>query len=113
MRELKFRARFEKISSGEKIWQFVSLHRGVIINPLEHLSGYLQVSDWEQYTGLKDRHDKAIYEGDILKSPIVGRSVPVKWWGVSAGFNLAWIRDHDIEIIGNIYENPELLGEEK
>ena len=40
----------------------------------------------------------------------------VKWYDQSCGFNMAWVydsmkKDMLIEVIGNIYENPELLKE--
>jgi len=68
-----------------------------------------------QYTGLKDRNGKEIYEGDILR----GRSgfYPVSWDIEYASFmavnNYAFINTSSWckkEIIGNIYENPELLS---
>lgn len=79
-----------------------------------------------QYTGLKDRKGKEIYEGDILK---IGDSrVAEVYWsneeaqyiagndGVELSLNRAY--NHDgfggsaIEIIGNIHDNPELKGGE-
>lgn len=91
-----------------------------------------------QYTGLKDKNSKEIYEGDILKERtpsgfnysvvkfgeinISGFSCDPKmctcfyhdfsnfndnWGEVALGNNLK-----NIEVIGNIYENPELLETE-
>lgn len=75
-----------------------------------------------QSTGLKDKNGKEIFEKDILDYN--GRKVIVKWHGSYACFIYDFVDElknrttewqplylsyYKFEIIGNIYENPELL----
>ena len=113
MREIKFRAWFvnddemqEDYASTDLFQNYGFFTEGVI--PM-------------QYTGLKDKNKKEIYEGDIVKengNPLIFGDVVFK--GTCFGYinrgedyndvpKDEFTRMHTVEVIGNIYSNPELL----
>lgn len=129
MREIKFRA--YSITQGMIYFTMEDL----ILNRknFQHLIDYPQLPKME-YTGLKDKNGKEIYESDIVEllkyddSFMGGCSKvrrEVKWdtyYGASWNFGIShkdgekrfsYPFPDDVEIIGNIHENPDLLKGDK
>lgn len=122
MKEIKFRA---WDSSTEEMVDFGDLlckqgHFDALVNTLATgtaaYNSESQTYILMQYTGLKDRHGVEIYEGDIIRIKnnhgyFIKKSVAWnngnRWQGFRVGKG-----DREIEVIGNVYENPELLEAE-
>ena len=87
---------------------------------------YCKFTDFMQYTGLKDKNGKEIYEGDLIVG-VYGRVVDNPHWkangvgliewrpfGNLAGFqtknpHIDIFDEKTVEVIGNIHEHPELV----
>jgi uncharacterized phage protein (TIGR01671 family) len=103
MREIKFRAwsnETNEMMTHDDLLKGDGYYLG--------LSGKLNAIILMQYTGLKDKNGKEIYEGDIIakKYGDSWANVLVEWDRV--GF-LSLNNSNEKEVIGDIYQNPELL----
>ena len=121
MREIKFRGKY-----GNNLWLYGSLvTRNRNNNGIQerNSSAAILVDDGSigQYTGMNDSTGKEIYEGDIVRTSDNDDELAVVKWdeedlrftvthgnvvnGLGEGYY-----SREVEVIGNMYDNPELLG---
>ena len=118
-REIKFRIWDNK-------YKVMRMEDFVIDNSFDCVSGWLDNSILMQYTGLKDKNGKEIYEYDFVKciaapsgkkvaGEMIGKIMQDHFgWTISVWFKNEWwgyakMDFRSLEVIGNVYENPELV----
>lgn len=140
MREILFRGKL--IANGEWSYGNLNIKPGRldIITPDETPLGKYGAVKSEtvgQYTGFADTNGTKIFEGDILKFSVfdhndldaqyigvvtysgsrfmLWKSADSEYYGDDGGFDLDWVaaQDDEIEAIGNIHDNPELLEDKR
>ena len=130
MREIKFRAWDE--NSQEMIYEIGITPEGIPYSIPDNAEASDQFNYYPschkmQYTGLQDKNGRMIYEKDIAEesyiNPMTGKKVvdryviewengihKMKYIGNQKGMDrYLWMRLGEIEIIGDVYRNPELL----
>jgi hypothetical protein len=125
MREIKFRAWLKEKKIIGEVLGIDILHKEIFfsnedVDCYEHTD--FKDIELMQYTGLKDKNNKEIYEGDIVtlhnsKYKVIFNTKEARFVLRDDEFEseIPFTNNNNerMEIIGNIYENPELLGENK
>ena len=128
MREIKFRAWHKEEKIMGEVLGIDILHKEIFfsnedVDRYEHTD--FKDIELMQYTGLKDKNNKEIYEEDIVKLRANHGIGVIKYSDEWGAFIVEYIKPRplavlgmnyykeDIEVLGNIYEKPELLGENK
>lgn len=122
MRELKFRA-WDKINKWmDNDFYIFSLTGSAYDKPeVTYDTPHLEIERTDalvvmQDTGAKDCFGSDIFEGDIvfLDSQMITGEIVMDFfaWKIKYGASFEWLCDFhdDLEVIGNIYEHPSLLG---
>ncbi|WP_335996845.1 YopX family protein [Fusobacterium polymorphum] len=126
MREIKFRAWLKEEKIIGEVLGIDILHKEIFfsnedVDCYEHID--FKDIELMQYTGLKDKNNKEVYEGDIVKLRANHGIGVIKYYDEWGAFVVEYIKPRpltvlgmnyykeDIEILGNIYENPELIKE--
>lgn len=127
MREIKFRAwvkdgkeivDVEEIDFMNKVINYI--YNDYKNNEQEIIGAYFEDIELMEYTGLKDKNNKEIYEGDIVihhskMHKIIFNAEEARFVLRDDEFEMEIPftnnNNRRMEIIGNIYENPELLGD--
>lgn len=123
MRKIKFRAYHKKQKkmyyNVEKTYDYGCNGDNDVL--AESFAEILEDNNYDimQYTGLKDKNGNEIYEGDILSLSIHSKKYGViKWNDNLGGFYIYKVSSYTLkyadryEVIGNIYDNSELLEKE-
>ena len=126
MREIKFRA-WDELDKKMSFWTLNDLIINFGYSELTEKPNVLN-DEFMQYTGLKDKNGKEIYEGDIIqfkRNNEEFRRKEIQWINHYGQWNFPNLNNNESnykkditpkdildsswEVIGNIYENPELL----
>lgn len=125
MREIKFRAWLKEHKSMKDVMEIDIDNQTIFYYWFGDHDGHFEnfnKIDLMQYTGLEDKNNKEIYEGDIVKLRANHGIGVVKYYDEWGAFVVEYVKSkplavlgmnyykEDIEILGNIYENSELLG---
>ena len=124
MREIKFRAWIKEVDEIREV-EYINFWRKKISYPHKFCKEYYLNADFDeikltQYTGLKDMKGKEIYEGDILFESFGEKYYKVVFENGSFraefegdfeehSFDLIDVVAQGCEVVGNIYENSELM----
>lgn len=116
MRTFKFRAWEHDSESMWDWWKLGGFAQNGIHRDFENIYTNQERYELMQFTGLLDKKGKEIYESDIVE--IDGSPVEVEWyagaWTVQyfttpTRSYLSQFDESDVKIIGNVFENPNLL----